>query len=107
MHADASTESTNLVMLREGLTDDEDLTKFGWLRMKVEQLLFDWDCFPQWYAFAHAIESFIMDAFVDLLITFCIVLNTLFMAMETADMSPQMIAFLNIGNYVSEAVNTY
>jgi len=69
--------------------------------MKAEELLFDWDCYPQWYTFARIIEAFIMDAFVDLIITLCIVINTIFMAMETANMSPEMANFLTAGNYVS------
>ena len=91
----------SLSIFIEGFADDEDLTKLEWLRMKVEELLFDWDCFPEWYTFARIIEAFIMDAFVDLIITLCIVINTIFMAMETADMSIEMGNFLRVGNYVS------
>ncbi len=42
-----------------------------------------------------------MDAFVDLFITLCIVINTLFMAMEHDGMEPTMEDTLKVGNYVS------
>ena len=41
-----------------------------------------------------------MDAFVDLFITLCIVLNTGFMAVDHAGMSEHMAHVLTIGNYV-------
>ena len=64
-------------------------------------MLFGWECCPGWYIFAHYIELFIMDAFVDLFITLCIVINTLFMAMEHDGMEASMEATLRVGNYVS------
>lgn len=42
-----------------------------------------------------------MDPFVDLGITICIVLNTLFMAMEHYPMSPDFEHVLSVGNLVS------
>lgn len=71
------------------------------------RLLFDWECFPSWYGFARLVELFIMDAFVDLFITLCIVINTVFMAMDHADMSTEMTRALAIGNYVSSAVVSF
>jgi len=68
---------------------------------KVYELLFDWECSPGWYRFAHYVELFIMDAFVDLFITLCIVGNTAFMACDHADITPQFAKILNIGNNVS------
>ena len=56
------------------------------LKMRAQQLLFDWQCCGCWQRFAHVIELFIMDAFVDLFITLCIVLNTVFM-MATSSLS--------------------
>ena len=66
-------------------------------------MLFGWECCAGWYKFAHIIELFIMDAFVDLFITLCIVVNTLFMAMEQDGMDHQMETTLKYGNYVSSA----
>lgn len=42
-----------------------------------------------------------MDPFVDLAITICIVLNTLFMAMEHYPMTERFAEVLNVGNLVS------
>lgn len=42
-----------------------------------------------------------MDPFVDLAITICIVLNTLFMAMEHYPMTGQFSRVLTVGNLVS------
>jgi hypothetical protein len=42
-----------------------------------------------------------MDPFVDLAITICIVLNTLFMAMEHYPMTEQFSSVLTVGNLVS------
>lgn len=43
----------------------------------------------------------VMDPFVDLAITICIVLNTLFMAMEHYPMTREFDNLLSIGNLVS------
>ena len=76
-------------------------TKKDFLKRKLFQILFDWECHPTWYRFAHIVELFIMDAFVDLFITICIVINTIFMAVEHADMNFTLETTLRIGNYVS------
>lgn len=76
-----------------------------YIRSKCLQLLFGWECCPSWYRFAHYVEVFIMDAFVDLFITLCIVINTAFMALETAGMSQGLANTLSVGNYVSVILN--
>lgn len=43
----------------------------------------------------------VMDPFVDLAITICIVLNTLFMAMEHYPMTKEFDTVLSVGNLVS------
>ena len=43
----------------------------------------------------------VMDPFVDLAITICIVLNTLFMAMEHYPMTTEFDNVLSVGNLVS------
>ena len=74
------------------------------LRFRVQQLLFDWQCCGCWQRFARIVELFIMDAFVDLFITLCIVLNTAFMAVDHAGMSDHMVHVLTIGNYVRNCI---
>lgn len=46
--------------------------------------------------------AFIQDPFFDLTITVCIVMNTLFMALEHNNMSPTFKFMLKIGNLVSK-----
>lgn len=76
------------------------MNKKEFVKEKCMQLLFGWECTPTWYKVAHVIELFIMDAFVDLFITLCIVANTVFMAMEHYDMGKTMETLLTNGNYV-------
>jgi len=47
------------------------------------------------------IRLFILDAFTELFLTICIVLNTLFLALDHHDMNPILERVLAIGNYVS------
>lgn len=49
----------------------------------------------------HLVNLIVMDPFVDLAITICIVLNTLFMAMEHYPMTDQFSSVLTVGNLVS------
>ena len=63
-----------------------------------------WDCCWPWVKFAKAIEWFIMDAFIDLFITLCIVVNTIFMALDHNSMSLEFERTLKTGNYVSSIV---
>lgn len=50
--------------------------------------------------FKKIIHLIVMDPFVDLGITICIVLNTLFMAMEHYPMTEEFDAVLTVGNLV-------
>lgn len=52
--------------------------------------------------FKHIIHLIVMDPFVDLGITICIVLNTLFMAMEHYPMTEHFDNVLSVGNLVSK-----
>jgi len=79
---------------------DEGLSRHDYMKRRWTDLIYDWQCPPWWQSFAHLIELFIMDAFVDLFITLCIVINTAFMAMDHAGMSNQLAEVLIIGNYV-------
>lgn len=48
----------------------------------------------------------VMDPFVDLAITICIVLNTLFMAMEHYPMTKEFNDVLSVGNLVRKCLET-
>ncbi|KAK4321726.1 hypothetical protein Pmani_007468 [Petrolisthes manimaculis] len=52
-----------------------------------------------WIKFAKFIELIVFDPFVELFITLCIVVNTLFMAMDHHEMNTSFAHFLQMGNY--------
>jgi len=78
------------------------MSKKEFFKEKCMLLLFGWECTPLWYKVAHYIELFIMDAFIDLFITLCIVINTVFMALDHDEMGDGLTATLKYGNYVSD-----
>ncbi|XP_062435199.1 sodium channel protein type 2 subunit alpha-like isoform X12 [Rhea pennata] len=59
-----------------------------------------WDCWKPWLKVKHIVSFIVMDPFVDLAITVCIILNTLFMAMEHYPMTDDFNNLLKIGNQV-------
>ncbi|XP_062354547.1 sodium channel protein type 2 subunit alpha-like isoform X16 [Cinclus cinclus] len=59
-----------------------------------------WECCESWLKVKSVVEFIVMDPFVDLAVTVCIVLNTLFMAMEHYPMTEQFDTVLTIGNLV-------
>ncbi|XP_037647305.1 sodium channel, voltage gated, type VIII, alpha subunit b isoform X7 [Sebastes umbrosus] len=67
---------------------------------KFANIFLIWECFPMWLKIKHIVYLIVMDPFVDLAITICIVLNTLFMAMEHYPMTPQFEGVLSVGNLV-------
>ncbi|NXM10107.1 SCN5A protein, partial [Ploceus nigricollis] len=65
-----------------------------------------WDCCPLWLRIKEKVAAFIKDPFFDLTITICIVMNTLFMALEHNNMSPTFKFMLKIGNLVFTGIFT-
>ncbi|XP_073865468.1 sodium channel protein type 3 subunit alpha isoform X11 [Macaca fascicularis] len=65
-----------------------------------------WDCCDAWLKVKHLVNLIVMDPFVDLAITICIVLNTLFMAMEHYPMTEQFSSVLTVGNLVFTGIFT-
>nr|XP_057910325.1 sodium channel, voltage gated, type VIII, alpha subunit b isoform X4 [Doryrhamphus excisus] len=63
-----------------------------------------WECCPMWLKIKHIVYMIVMDPFVDLAITICIVLNTLFMAMEHYPMTEHFEEVLSVGNLVFTAI---
>uniref|UniRef100_A0A8C5ING2 SCN2A protein n=1 Tax=Junco hyemalis TaxID=40217 RepID=A0A8C5ING2_JUNHY len=59
-----------------------------------------WECCEPWLKVKSIVEFIVMDPFVDLAVTVCIVLNTLFMAMEHYPMTNQFETVLTVGNLV-------
>ncbi|XP_026537117.1 sodium channel protein type 8 subunit alpha isoform X7 [Notechis scutatus] len=65
-----------------------------------------WECHPHWVKLKEIVNLIVMDPFVDLAITICIVLNTLFMAMEHHPMTPQFEHVLAVGNLIFTGIFT-
>ncbi|KAJ9594266.1 hypothetical protein L9F63_014308, partial [Diploptera punctata] len=58
-----------------------------------------WDCCWLWLKFQEYVALLVFDPFVELFITLCIVVNTLFMALDHYDMNKDMERALKSGNY--------
>uniref|UniRef100_A0A3Q3X2T2 Sodium channel protein n=1 Tax=Mola mola TaxID=94237 RepID=A0A3Q3X2T2_MOLML len=65
-----------------------------------------WECCPSWLKVKELVKIMVMDPFLDLAITICIVLNTLFMAMEHYPMTDEFNGMLSIGNLVFSGIFT-
>uniref|UniRef100_A0A3B5QTU4 Sodium channel protein n=1 Tax=Xiphophorus maculatus TaxID=8083 RepID=A0A3B5QTU4_XIPMA len=65
-----------------------------------------WDCCGCWRWLKKLLYTIVMDPFVDLSITICIVLNTVFMAMEHYPMTEQFEDLLSTGNLVFTGIFT-
>ncbi|XP_062900562.1 sodium channel, voltage gated, type V-like, alpha b isoform X3 [Mobula hypostoma] len=65
-----------------------------------------WNCCPLWMKLKKLLKYIVMDPFLDLAITICIVLNTIFMAMEHQPMSDEFNNLLYVGNLVFTAIFT-
>ncbi|XP_019409130.1 PREDICTED: sodium channel protein type 2 subunit alpha-like isoform X2 [Crocodylus porosus] len=65
-----------------------------------------WDCWEPWLNVKRIVNIIVMDPFVDLAITICIILNTLFMAMEHYPMTKQFHNVLIMGNLVFTGIFT-
>ncbi|XP_034517659.1 sodium channel protein type 10 subunit alpha isoform X1 [Ailuropoda melanoleuca] len=59
-----------------------------------------WECCPTWVKLKRLLFGIVTDPFAELTITLCIVVNTVFMAMEHHGMSAAFEAMLQIGNIV-------
>ncbi|XP_064410682.1 sodium channel protein type 2 subunit alpha-like isoform X3 [Latimeria chalumnae] len=65
-----------------------------------------WDCCPLWIEVKEWVKFVVMDPFVDLAITICILLNTLFMALEHYPMTKEFTDMLSVGNLVFTGIFT-
>lgn len=59
-----------------------------------------WDCCACWLTFQGGISTIVFDPFTELFITLCIVINTLFMALDHHNMNHDVEKVLKAGNYV-------
>ncbi|XP_006869203.1 PREDICTED: sodium channel protein type 5 subunit alpha isoform X9 [Chrysochloris asiatica] len=65
-----------------------------------------WECCPLWMSIKQGVKFMVMDPFADLTITICIVLNTLFMALEHYNMTTEFEEMLQVGNLVFTGIFT-
>ncbi|XP_016296401.1 sodium channel protein type 4 subunit alpha A-like [Sinocyclocheilus anshuiensis] len=93
-----------LTATMEELEDAQRPCPPGWY--KFADIFFKWDCCSPWIIFKKWVHLVVMDPFVDLGITICIVLNTLFMAMEHYPMSLDFEHVLSVGNLVFTGIFT-
>nr|XP_006986808.2 sodium channel protein type 11 subunit alpha [Peromyscus maniculatus bairdii] len=59
-----------------------------------------WDCSPRWLCIKKVLRTVMTDPFTELAVTICIIINTVFLAMEHHDMDDAFINLLKIGNWV-------
>uniref|UniRef100_A0A8B9TEX7 Sodium channel protein n=1 Tax=Anas platyrhynchos TaxID=8839 RepID=A0A8B9TEX7_ANAPL len=103
-------DRTNSVMtgltntLVEELEESQRKCPPCWYRFANTFLI--WECHPYWIKLKEIVNLIVMDPFVDLAITICIVLNTLFMAMEHHPMTPEFEHVLSVGNLVFTGIFT-
>uniref|UniRef100_A0A3B4UEP4 Sodium channel protein n=1 Tax=Seriola dumerili TaxID=41447 RepID=A0A3B4UEP4_SERDU len=90
--------------LRLELEDSQRPCPPGWY--KFADMFLKWNCCTPWVTFKEWVLFVVMDPFVDLAITICIVLNTLFMAMEHYPMTPEFDNMLSVGNLVFTGIFT-
>ncbi|XP_027132101.1 sodium channel protein type 4 subunit alpha B isoform X3 [Larimichthys crocea] len=65
-----------------------------------------WNCCACWCSVKKCLYTIVMDPFLDLGITICIVLNTVFMAMEHYPMTEEFEELLSVGNLVFTGIFT-
>ncbi|XP_036725735.1 sodium channel protein type 5 subunit alpha isoform X2 [Balaenoptera musculus] len=65
-----------------------------------------WECCPLWMSIKQRVKFMVMDPFADLTITLCIVINTLFMALEHYNMTTEFEEMLQVGNLVFTGIFT-
>ncbi|KAM7401215.1 hypothetical protein PAMA_005416 [Pampus argenteus] len=75
-----------------------------WLTFAKKYLI--WDCCTWWLQMKEWVKFMVMDPFLDLGITICIVLNTLFMALEHYPMTDEFNTMLSVGNLVFTGIFT-
>ncbi|XP_061763638.1 sodium channel protein type 4 subunit alpha A isoform X1 [Nerophis ophidion] len=88
----------------EELEDAQRPCPPGWY--KFADIFLKWNCCAPWVVLKKRVHQVVMDPFVDLGITICIVLNTLFMAMEHYPMTPDFEDVLSVGNLVFTGIFT-
>ncbi|XP_044160916.1 sodium channel protein type 2 subunit alpha-like isoform X1 [Bufo gargarizans] len=96
--------ASNLTNTMEELEESRQKCPPCWNKFANTYLI--WDCCDVWLKIKNVLNIIVMDPFVDLTITICIVLNTLFMAMEHYPITDEFNRVLNVGNLVFTGIFT-
>ncbi|XP_030649653.1 sodium channel protein type 4 subunit alpha B isoform X1 [Chanos chanos] len=95
------------IMARDEFDDLEEMQRpCPPLWYKFADIFLKWNCCTPYVKFKKFVYLIVMDPFVDLGITICIVLNTVFMAMEHFPMTEQFEELLSVGNLVFTGIFT-
>nr|CUU99001.1 hypothetical transcript [Hymenolepis microstoma] len=70
-----------------------------YISKQTEAVLCGWTCCPCYYVFRRYVGFFILDPFVELFITLCIVINTIFMAIDQPEKGEALAQVLRMANY--------
>uniref|UniRef100_A0A6Q2YPE6 Sodium channel protein type 4 subunit alpha B n=1 Tax=Esox lucius TaxID=8010 RepID=A0A6Q2YPE6_ESOLU len=73
---------------------------------KFSDIFLKWNCCVPWVTFKRWMYLIVMDPFVDLGITICIILNTIFLALEHYPMTAEFEEVLSFGNLVFIGIYT-
>lgn len=71
--------------------------------MKIIDIMCVWDCCWLWIQIQKFVALIVFDPFMELFITLCIVVNTLFMALDHHNMDKDLERALKSGNYVRKS----
>ncbi|XP_023805324.1 sodium channel protein type 4 subunit alpha A isoform X3 [Oryzias latipes] len=99
-----SSSATTVLTTMEELEEAQRPRPPCWYRFA--DMFLKWNCCMSWVVFKKWVHFVVMDPFVDLAITICIVLNTLFMAMEHYPMTAEFDHMLSVGNLVFTGIFT-
>ncbi|XP_041827493.1 sodium channel protein type 4 subunit alpha B-like [Melanotaenia boesemani] len=88
----------------DGFEDDQRPCPPCWYGFA--DIFLKWNCCGCWRWLKQLLYTIVMDPFVDLAITICIVLNTVFMAMEHYPMTDEFEVLLSTGNLVFTGIFT-
>ncbi|KAG5673892.1 hypothetical protein PVAND_003895 [Polypedilum vanderplanki] len=102
-HSRASEHGVSVYYFPTEEEDDEDGPTFKEKMIEVALKSIDifciWDCCSCWLKFQEMVGWLVFDPFVELFITLCIVINTLFMALDHHNMNRDIEKILKTGNY--------
>ncbi|CAH1792816.1 unnamed protein product [Owenia fusiformis] len=88
------------------MSEYEGMTRKEYIKAQLLEIFCGWTCCPCYIKFQEIVKLFIMDAFVDLFITLCILVNTAFMSLDHYGMTAEFKEVLKMGNLVFTGIFT-